>query len=99
MFELTDEGFDEAINQPGVVLVKFYSPICGPCKVLAATLDTMPDEYKVYKVDTSQHQVKMREHKLKTVPSILVFKDGQYDKVILGMRTRDQLMEMINHGS
>ena len=99
--ELTDASFDEIVNSSDVpVLVDFWAPWCGPCKMLAPVLDDIAGEYgdklKVCKVDTDEHRDAAVEYAISAIPTIILFKGGQIEKKWVGMTTKQDITEAID---
>lgn len=99
--ELTDASFDEIVNSSDVpVLVDFWAPWCGPCKMLAPVLDDIAGEYgdklKVCKVDTDEHRDAAVEYAISAIPTIILFKGGQIEKKWVGMTTKQDITGAID---
>ena len=80
--ELDDTNFSGFISQASKpVMVDFFSPTCGPCRMLAPTIDTMAKKFYgrliIAKLDTSQNQMAAAQYKIRGVPTLLFFKNGQ----------------------
>jgi len=78
----TDETFeDEVLNSDLPVLVDFWAPWCGPCRVIAPLLEQLAEEYedtlKVVKVDVDDHKANAAAFGVQSIPTLLVFKDGE----------------------
>jgi thioredoxin 2 len=77
--DATLSGFISQTSKP--VMVDFFSPTCGPCRMLAPTIDTMAKKFFgrliIAKLDTSQNQMAAAQYKIRGVPTLLFFKDGQ----------------------
>ena len=79
--ELNDSDFQGFINQATKpLMVDFFSPTCGPCKMLAPTIDTMAKKFYgrviIAKLDTSRNQIAAAQYQIKGVPTLLFFKNG-----------------------
>jgi thioredoxin 1 len=101
VLELTDASFDETINSSEVpVLVDFWAPWCGPCKMLTPVLDDIAGEYgdklKVCKVNTDEHRDAAVEYAITAIPTIILFNGGQIDKKWVGMTTKQDITEAID---
>jgi thioredoxin 1 len=96
----TDADFDSVVlqsEQP--VLVDFWAQWCGPCKMIAPALDELADNYqgraKVVKVDIDQNRATALKYHVRSIPMLLVFKDGQVHGTQIGAVGKAQLGQMI----
>ncbi|HUD17389.1 MAG TPA: thioredoxin domain-containing protein [Acidimicrobiales bacterium] len=95
--ELTEASFDEQVRtSPLPVLVEFGAEWCPPCKVMAPVLDSVADEYadrlRVLTIDTDTHPELARRYDLMSVPTMLVFAEGEPRLRLVGARSRSQLL-------
>lgn len=94
----TDANFAQEISQ-GVVLVDFWAAWCGPCKMIAPVLEQVDAEIgnvvKVVKVDVDQNQLTAAKYQIMSIPSLLVFKDGQLKGKTAGFMPKDALIDFI----
>ena len=97
----TDADFDSHVLQSEVpVLVDFWAPWCGPCKMIAPALDQLAGEYagkaRIVKVDVDQNQATALKFHVRSIPMLLLFKDGQVQSQQIGAVGKAQLAQMID---
>ena len=95
--EISEISFeDEVLNEPGLVVVKFYGNWCGPCKMLASILDQMPNinGLKMVSMDVDKNITLAKQFGVMAVPSLVIFKDGAQLEKIAGFRNQAQLNEI-----
>lgn len=95
---LTDATFDEIVNGSAEpVIVDFWAEWCGPCKMVAPILDEIAEEQdgsvKVTKLNVDENPSTAQRFGVMSIPTMLVFRDGELDKRIVGAKGKAQLME------
>lgn len=82
-----------------LVLVDFWADWCGPCKMLTPILDEISDEIKVKicKVNVDEEGELATEFGIRSIPTILVFKNGKEIDRIVGLREKEELVEKIKN--
>lgn len=99
---LTAESFGKEVkNNENLVLVDFYATWCGPCKMLAPVLEQVADEVKekatIKKLDIDECLDIAKEYNVMSVPTMILFKNGQEVDRIVGLRQKNQIIETINN--
>lgn len=96
---LNNSNFDETIKN-GVVLVDFWATWCGPCKMLAPTIEELATEYKgravVGKVDVDENPDLAERFGIMSIPSVFVFVNGEVKEKLIGYRLKAQIAEVLD---
>jgi len=97
--ELTASNFDESIKE-GVALVDFWAPWCGPCRMLAPVIEELAEDFdgkaKICKVNTDEEQDVAVKYGIRSIPTILFFKDGELVDQMVGASSKQVLADKIN---
>ncbi|RDU69080.1 thioredoxin [Helicobacter cholecystus] len=97
--ELTKENFTEH-TQSGVALVDFWAPWCGPCRMLSPVIDKLAEEYegkaKICKVNTDEQEELSSQFGIRSIPTMLFFKDGQVVDQMVGATSEQALKDKLN---
>lgn len=101
VIELTDATFDNTVHNSDVpVLVDFWAPWCGPCKMIAPIIQEVAAEYadraKICKLNTDDARDSAMEFGISAIPTLILFKDGQVQKKWVGLTSKKDMSEAID---
>ncbi len=97
---LTDASFQQTIDQPMAVLVDFWAPWCGPCRMVAPSVEKLAQEYAgravVGKLNVDENQATARRFQVMSIPTLLIFKNGQVVDQIVGAQPYQALQQHLS---
>jgi thioredoxin 1 len=93
--DVTDNNFQaEVLESESPVLVDFWAPWCGPCRIIAPSLEELNDEIenlRVVKLNVDENQQTAAQYEVMSIPTLIVFKNGQPAKKIIGAMPKKRL--------
>jgi thioredoxin 1 len=96
---LTDKNFGHQIGK-GISLVDFWASWCMPCKMMAPVLNDLAgevgDSVAICKVNIEEYQSIAQKHAVRNIPTILIFKNGKEVDRVVGVKTKDFLLNKLN---
>lgn len=98
---LTDENFEnEVLEADKPVLVDFWAAWCGPCRMVAPIVEQLVSEYdgraKVCKLDVDAAQKTAGEYGIRSIPTLLIFKDGKVADQVIGAVPKSHITDKLN---
>jgi thioredoxin 1 len=100
LINLNKESFSKVISSENkTVLIDFWAPWCGPCKAPTPILEEIASEKSelvgVYKVNVDENTDLAQEHGVQSIPTLLIYKNGSLSETIVGLKSKDELIQLI----
>lgn len=96
---VSDQTFGNEVEGQGTVVVDFWAPWCGPCKMLAPILDELSNELgdsvKIAKLNVDENPETASRFGVMSIPTLIFFKDGQPVDKVVGLNSKDSLKNIV----
>ena len=101
LVNLNKESFEKVTAEKDkTLIIDFWAPWCGPCKALTPVLEEisaeMSNKVGVYKVNVDDNTDLAQEHGIQSIPTMLIYKNGSLSETIVGLKTKDELVDIVN---
>ncbi|MDO8721982.1 MAG: thioredoxin [Syntrophales bacterium] len=101
LLHLNDSNYEEEISKSGKpVLVDFWAPWCGPCKTIGPAIEELAETYKnravIAKLNVDESRNAASTYGVRSIPTLIIFKDGKVFDTIIGLVPKERLEEFIN---
>jgi thioredoxin 1 len=97
--QISDDSFKNEVESGGTVLVDFWAPWCGPCKMIAPVLEDLDkevgDQLKIAKLNVDDNPESASRFGVMSIPTLIVFKDGQPVDKVVGFQSKDALKNVV----
>ncbi len=101
MIQLSDSNFEsEVINSQKPILVDFWAEWCGPCKMITPELEKLAaeknEELKIGKLNVDDNRDTAMKYSISSIPTLLLFKNGEIVKKLIGVMSKDKIITEIS---
>src|SRR5579875_3568136 len=101
ILEFTDQNFEqEVLKSDKAVLVDFWAEWCAPCRMIAPSVEAIASEYagraKVGKLNVDENPSVTSRYNIRSIPTLLVFKDGEIKEQLVGTTSKDNLAKLLD---
>lgn len=99
LLHFTEEGFDKALTQPGLLVADFWADWCGPCKMLGPVIEQLAADYDgkvvVGKVNVDDEPELAQRYAIMSIPTVMFFKDGELIDKKIGVMPPQEFVKVI----
>ena len=95
------DEFEKIINESKPTIVDFFATWCGPCKMLSPILEKVEEdskgEFNIVKIDVDENYDVAKKYGIMSVPTMIIFKDGDEQEKIVGLRQKNQIEDAVRN--
>ena len=95
------DEFEKIINERKPTIVDFFATWCGPCKMLSPILEKVEEdskgEFNIVKIDVDESYDVAKKYGIMSVPTMIIFKDGDEQEKIVGLRQKNQIEDAVRN--
>jgi thioredoxin 1 len=100
--EITNDNFDSLLSENEVVVVDFWAPWCGPCRMMGPIIDEVAEandntKTVIGKANVDESTELAQKFGIRAIPTVVFFKDGEVVERTSGVQSKEQLQEIINN--
>ena len=98
VIHVTKENFESVVTTDKPVLLDFWATWCGPCRMIAPVIEEIGDEHPEYvvgKINVDDESALASEFGIMSIPTLVVIKNGKITGQIVGVRPKDQILELL----
>ena len=98
VIKITKDNFELATSSDKPVLLDFYAEWCGPCRMVSPTVDKIAEEHPEFfvgKINVDEEEELARAFEVRSIPTLVVLKNGQIAEKAIGVRIEEQLISML----
>jgi thioredoxin 1 len=97
--ELNNETYEQFINENNIALIDFWAEWCNPCKMLTPIMEEISNEatFGVGKVNVDENKDLAVKYGVKSIPTVLILKDGKVVDKVIGLNTKQTYLDKINN--
>ncbi len=97
---IQDTELNDLLTKSGLVVVDYTATWCGPCRVISPFIDKLAEEYtgraQVFKIDLDQNKENAKKFKIRSIPAVLLFKDGELVEHLVGKASYETFSQAVD---
>ena len=104
IMQITNQNFKQEVEDfNGVVLIDFFAEWCGPCRTLGPIIEELTKEYegnnkvKIFKLNIDEEKELAEKFNVMSIPTLILFKNGEKVKEVVGAKSKEELKELIEN--